>query len=106
MISVKNLSEARRFITLIDTLYENKITTICLSDNQLDDVFSDCNNSSLVNNDNLLMDDLKISGSNAISISIFTGEEELFAFKRAYSRLVEMQSYKWLLLNPVQKLSI
>nr|KAG5693489.1 hypothetical protein BaRGS_006479 [Batillaria attramentaria] len=56
-------TEARRFITLIDTLYDHKA-----SQNQ--------------------------------HASIFTGEEELFAFERTVSRLTEMQTQEYWDLDP------
>jgi peroxisome-assembly ATPase len=45
--------------------------------------------------DRLLFDDLKLS-SKQLRSSIFTGEEEVFAFRRAISRLVEMQGIRWI----------
>jgi hypothetical protein len=49
----------------------------------------------LDDNQRMLMDDLNLSTQD-LSSSIFTGEEELFAFQRAVSRLVEMQGLPWL----------
>jgi len=44
----------------------------------------------------MLMDDLGISHkSEGAKASIFTGEEELFAFDRTISRLAEMQSKEY-----------
>ena len=42
----------------------------------------------------MLIDDLGIKASDGGSLdaSVFSGEEELFAFDRTYSRLTEMQS--------------
>ena len=45
--------------------------------------------------DRLLMDDLKLA-PDQLESSIFTGAEEQFAFQRAVSRLVEMQSDAWI----------
>lgn len=42
-----------------------------------------------------LMDDLGLSMSTLKSSSIFSGDEERFAFARALSRLVEMNSKQW-----------
>lgn len=42
-----------------------------------------------------LMDDLGLSMSELKSSSIFSGDEERFAFARAVSRLVEMESKEW-----------
>ncbi|PGH00191.1 hypothetical protein AJ80_09199 [Polytolypa hystricis UAMH7299] len=42
-----------------------------------------------------LMDDLGLSMSALKATSIFSGDEERFAFARALSRLVEMESVEW-----------
>lgn len=42
-----------------------------------------------------LMDDLGLSMSQLKSSSIFSGDEERFAFARALSRLSEMESKEW-----------
>jgi len=41
------------------------------------------------------MDDLGIKADTASQASIFTGEEELFAFHRTLSRLAEMQTKEY-----------
>jgi len=46
---------------------------------------------SLTSGERLLIDDLKLS-SDSLSSSLFTSAEEMFAFGRATSRLMEMQS--------------
>lgn len=43
----------------------------------------------------MLMDDLGLSMSALKSTSIFSGDEERFAFARALSRLAEMGSKQW-----------
>lgn len=39
-----------------------------------------------------MMDDLGLSQDSAKGLSMFTGEEEIFAFQRTISRLTEMQT--------------
>lgn len=70
--------EARRFITLIDALYEHKVKFICSAAASPDQLF--------------------VAGSSpADNISNFAAsEEEVFAFSRAVSRLIEMQSSEYL----------
>lgn len=51
--------------------------------------------SSLPSDMRMLMDDLGLSMSALKSTSIFTGDEERFAFARALSRLAEMGSRQW-----------
>jgi len=43
----------------------------------------------------MLMDDLGIKAEDAKSTSIFTGEEEIFAFDRTISRISEMQTKEY-----------
>lgn len=53
----------------------------------------------------MMMDDLGLSVEALKSTSIFSGDEERFAFARALSRLAEMGSKEWVergLMNPVE----
>ncbi|KAJ8918947.1 hypothetical protein NQ315_016849 [Exocentrus adspersus] len=90
---VKMRSQGRRFITLIDALYDNKTKVIITADVPIKELFFASKDKSGVISDEhrMLMDDLKI-GEQDLTANIFTGEEELFAFDRTISRLSEMQS--------------
>ena len=55
----------------------------------------DGNPSSPDTDDRLLMDDLNLN-TKALKSSIFTGNDEIFAFQRAVSRLIEMQGIAWI----------
>ncbi|KAK6170773.1 hypothetical protein SNE40_019083 [Patella caerulea] len=97
-IPTMNLSrktEARRFITLIDTLYDNKVKLVCSADAQPKLLFSTGSLSHKdEENNRALMDDLGITPETATA-SVFTGDEELFAFERTISRLTEMQTEEY-----------
>uniref|UniRef100_A0A1A9WJ01 ATPase N2B n=1 Tax=Glossina brevipalpis TaxID=37001 RepID=A0A1A9WJ01_9MUSC len=90
-------SPMRRFITLIDTFYDNHTRVVISADVPLDKLFNFSDKSSdLADDQRILMDDLKISlGSTDAGANVFTGEEELFAFDRTVSRLYEMQKKEY-----------
>ncbi|KAF9782753.1 AFG1-like ATPase-domain-containing protein [Thelephora terrestris] len=89
--------KARRFITFIDACYESKTKLFVTSEVPIHHVFSDDSHSdqdvsdhvrSVVNDLGLSVDDIGVS-------SLFSGEEEIFAFARCCSRLVQMGSKEW-----------
>ncbi|EAU84331.2 AFG1 family mitochondrial ATPase [Coprinopsis cinerea okayama7 len=92
---------ARRFITFIDACYESKTKLFVTSEVPVYQVFSDDPNESLPGhhhmNDHMrsVMDDLGLTTDVVGTSSMFTGEEEVFAFARACSRLVQMGSKEW-----------
>lgn len=101
-------SQARRFITLIDTFYDNKVRVLFGCDVPLNELFklkssmSGDNTSQaseeLTDEQRSLMDDLNIKmGSNdaKASTSIITDEEGLFAIRRIESRIAELQSEEY-----------
>ena len=119
---------ARRFITLIDTLYDNRVIickivnkkiwiyiisfqvrVVCTCDVPHVNIFQSLNSDPtlVVTKENLnLMDDLglKEKQEGTKSLNIFTGEEELFASDRTISRLSEMMTQQyWDLYDSTQR---
>jgi len=91
-LNAKRRSEARRFITLIDTLYDHRVRVVVTADLPLTELFSAGKDTDLSDEKRALMDDLKLGNESLEMTSLFTGEEELFAFDRTVSRLREMQT--------------
>ncbi|KAH8830271.1 AFG1-like ATPase-domain-containing protein [Flagelloscypha sp. PMI_526] len=88
---------ARRFITLIDACYESRTRLFVSSEVPVTRVFSiDRKGDNISDHMRSVMDELGLSTDAVGSNPIFTGEEEVFAFARACSRLVEMGSKDWI----------
>jgi protein AFG1 len=92
-MSMKHRAQARRFITLIDAMYESKTKLIASGETGLLEIFNAEEGTNELNDDfRLMMDDLKLED---VSSPLFSGQEEAFAFQRALSRLIQMQSKEW-----------
>ena len=83
---------ARRFITFVDAAYEAKVRLFCTSEVDIMKVFSGTTSMDEASSEQMrvLMDDLKMSMDDIGGSSIFSGQEEVFAFARLVSRLSEM----------------
>ncbi|KAJ7401848.1 Lactation elevated protein 1 [Pitangus sulphuratus] len=95
LLTISKRTQARRFITLIDTFYEHKVRVICSAATPLDSLFLVEHGSGEQEDNRVLMDDLDLSQDSAKGLSMFTGEEEVFAFQRTLSRLTEMQTEQY-----------
>ena len=97
-MNINRKTEARRFITFIDTLYDNQIKLMASMEVPMERLFEATQLSreemsiQQLNEQRMLMDDLKIGDDQIGDVSIFSGQDEIFAFQRALSRLNEMQS--------------
>ncbi|KZT06408.1 AFG1-like ATPase [Laetiporus sulphureus 93-53] len=91
--------KARRFITFIDACYESKTKLFMTSEVPVAQIFAEDNNkgeAGVSDQMRQMMDDLGLPSDVVISSSVCSGEEELFAFARCCSRLVQMGSKKWM----------
>ncbi|CAB4427005.1 unnamed protein product [Rhizophagus irregularis] len=92
-------NEARRFITLIDALYDKKAILICSADTPIHDLFNEKSPLHPEGIQHTIYGDVEFhlgKDEQNENLPIFTGEEEKFAFKRAISRLTEMQGEEWM----------
>ncbi|WWD19338.1 hypothetical protein CI109_103797 [Kwoniella shandongensis] len=90
--------QARRFITFIDACYENKTKIFISSEVPIFQVFSDKHDKGTAGDDEHMrnvMDDMGINADDVGSSSLFSGDEELFAFARCVSRLSQMGTKEW-----------
>ncbi|CAL8392109.1 unnamed protein product [Arctogadus glacialis] len=90
LLTLEIKDQVRRFITLIDTFYDLKVRVVIHAQAPLEALFSHSGAGDF--RDRQLLDDLGLSGVAAEQLSLFTAEEEIFAFKRTVSRLLEMQT--------------
>jgi protein AFG1 len=80
---------------LIDALYDHRIKVVVSADVPIKELFLSQKPDAGISDENrMLMDDLKIEKDDATA-SIFTGDEEIFAFDRTISRLTQMQSEEY-----------
>ncbi|XP_017555419.1 AFG1 like ATPase a [Pygocentrus nattereri] len=93
ILTLNKKTQARRFITLIDAFYDHKVRVVLQAEVPLEELF--VNEGHHDDESHILIDDLGLKRDAASSLSIFTGEEEVFAFQRTVSRLTEMQTEEY-----------
>ncbi|XP_041109263.1 AFG1 like ATPase a isoform X2 [Polyodon spathula] len=84
--------------TIADCTFEelcDRVRVVCLANGPLDRIFVHDLHRSDEESHRILMDDLGLCHDSASKLSIFTGEEEIFAFQRTVSRLTEMQTEQY-----------
>lgn len=82
-------------ITLLLPLSSSQVRIICSAAAPLQSLFQAKQDSAELQDNRVLMDDLDLSQDSAKGLSVFTGEEEIFAFQRTLSRLTEMQTEQY-----------
>ncbi|XP_061667598.1 lactation elevated protein 1 homolog B isoform X1 [Syngnathoides biaculeatus] len=93
MLTLRAKDQVRRFTTLVDNLYDNKVRVVLQAAAPLDRLFVHTGGED--ERDQQLLDDLGLKEEAAAHLSLFTGEEEIFAYQRTVSRLTEMQTDKY-----------
>ncbi|XP_045400088.1 AFG1-like ATPase isoform X4 [Lemur catta] len=84
--------------TVADCTFEElceRVRIICSASSPISSLFLYQHHDSELEHSRILMDDLGLSQDSAEGLSIFTGEEEIFAFQRTISRLTEMQTEQY-----------
>ncbi|XP_051510891.1 lactation elevated protein 1 homolog B-like [Myxocyprinus asiaticus] len=87
--------QARRLITLIDNFYNQKVRVVMLADAPLDRLFNQGPMTGEEARDRLMLDELGLTDEASERLTLFTAEEEIFAFQRTLSRLTEMQTEQY-----------
>jgi protein AFG1 len=97
-LSIRQTDVTRRFITFLDAAYESKTKMAVTAAKPFEHLFSSEVSQELAKNQ-LTLDDLADLDADADIFSdgtMFSGEEEKFAFARALSRLKQMSSKEWI----------
>ncbi|KGN60246.2 AFG1-like ATPase isoform X1 [Cucumis sativus] len=108
IMSMRIRDKARRFITLIDELYNHHCCLFCLAATSIEDLFQGTEEGALFDLEsfqfeteaeggklrrNVLVEgNVGSVGAPTAIVSMLSGQEEMFAFRRAVSRLIEMQT--------------
>ncbi|XP_077409521.1 lactation elevated protein 1 homolog B [Vanacampus margaritifer] len=90
MLTLRLKDQVRRFAVLVDNFYDNKVRVVLQAAAPLDQLFIHTGGDD--ERDQQLLDDLGLTEEVAGRLSLFTAEEEIFAFHRTVSRLTEMQT--------------
>lgn len=108
IMSMRIRDKARRFITLIDELYNHHCCLYCSAESSVEDLFQGSDEGTLfdlesfqfeteiegtkLRRDVLAEGSVSSGGAPSGITTMLSGQEEMFAFRRAVSRLIEMQT--------------
>ncbi|KAK2884117.1 hypothetical protein Q8A67_017754 [Cirrhinus molitorella] len=87
--------QARRFTTLIDNFYDQKVRVVILADAPLHRLLDQGPMTGEEARDRLMIDELGLTDEASERLTLFTADEEVFAFQRTISRLTEMQTEQY-----------
>ncbi|KAL6530718.1 hypothetical protein OROGR_014578 [Orobanche gracilis] len=108
VMSMRIRDKARRFITLVDELYNHHCCLYCSAAASIDDLFQGTEDGTLFDLESFQFEteiegsklrrdvtaegNVSSGGTTIGIVSLLSGQEETFAFQRAVSRLIEMQT--------------
>lgn len=92
-MTMQHRPQARRFITFIDAMYESHVTLVASAENSILEIFTAEEGKEAMEQEMMMMQESM--DFTDVSSPLFTGQEEAFAFSRALSRLIQMQSQDW-----------
>ncbi|KAL6528830.1 hypothetical protein OROMI_029006 [Orobanche minor] len=108
VMSMRIRDKARRFITLVDELYNHHCCLYCSAAASVDDLFQGTEDGTLFDLESFQFEteiegsklrrdvtaegNVSSGGTTTGIVSLLSGQEEMFAFQRAVSRLIEMQT--------------
>ncbi|KAJ8103029.1 AFG1-like ATPase-domain-containing protein [Lipomyces tetrasporus] len=100
ILTLSNKDKARRFITFLDAVYESHGKLVATSAVPFSEILSDDRHSSdrpkeMDQNMLDMVGEMGLTNESLKSLNLFTGDEEVFAFSRALSRLQQMSSAQW-----------
>ncbi|KAK9324749.1 AFG1-like ATPase-domain-containing protein [Lipomyces orientalis] len=99
-LTLSNKDRARRFITFLDAVYESHgklvaTSAVPFSEILLDDSHTSGTQKEMDQNMLDMVGEMGLTNESLKSLNLFTGDEEVFAFARALSRLQQMSSAQW-----------
>ncbi|KAJ1724743.1 ATPase [Coemansia erecta] len=94
VMHMSDRNEARRFITLIDALYESHAVLFMSSEADIYNLFTGRDE---IDSHHREQQQQGRDTPETQGVMAYAGEEEVFAFQRAISRLVEMSSRRWII---------